>query len=93
MLDEFFLLLVMFFVCLFVCFRRLTNLHRWMKPNENWKNSKGNYVGVFVLFFFLCEYIFFVLCFFVFVFRASTNTSTFGLVFAQPALEFIPVFL
>ena len=38
-----------------------------MKPNENWKNSKGNYVGVFVLFFFLCEYIFF--CFvFLFLF-------------------------
>lgn len=66
-LDEFFLLLVMFFFSLFVCFRRLTNLHRWMKPNENWKNSKGNYVGVFVFFFF-CEYIFFCFVFFYFCF-------------------------
>lgn len=64
-----------------------------MKPNENWKNSKGNYVGVFVLFLFCVSIFFLVLCFFIFVFRASTNTSTFGLVFVQPALEFIPVFL
>lgn len=67
MLDEFFLLLVMFFFCLFVCFRRLTNLHRWMKPNENWKNSKGNYVGVFALFFF-CVSILFLFCVFLFLF-------------------------
>lgn len=64
-----------------------------MKPNENWKNSKGNYVGVLFFFLCVCEYIFFLCCvFFIFVFRTSTNTSTFGLVFAQPALEFILVF-
>ena len=63
-LDEFFVLLVMFF-CLFVCFRRLTNLHRWMKPSENWKNSKGNYIGVFVLFLF-CVCMVFSFCCFVF---------------------------
>ena len=50
------------------------------------------FLSCFFFFFFSVEYIFFVLCFFIFVFRASTNTSTFGLVFAQPALEFIPVF-
>lgn len=47
---------------------------------------------VFLSCFFCVSIFFFVLGFFIFVFRASTNTSTFGLVFAQPALEFITVF-
>lgn len=74
-LDEFFLLLVMFF-CLFVCFRRLTNLHRWMKPSENWKNSKGNYIGVFVLLLFCVCMVFSCFCFVFFLLLLHFRTST-----------------
>lgn len=64
-----------------------------MKPNENWKNSKGKYVGVFVLFFFLCEYIFFMFCVFLFLFLEQVQILRPSVSYLHnSALEFIPVF-
>ena len=83
-LDEVFLLLVMFFfACLFV-------FEDWQTYTDGWSRTRIGRIQKVTMLVFLSCFFFFCFVFFIFVFRASTNTSTFGLVFAQPALEFIP---